>query len=157
MSQEIGGQYHDGNWRRGDKMQFQFQDWTMTLDTYTVSSNNSSTTYTRLRAPYVNAENFRFAIYRKSIFSGIGKWLGMQDIEIGAEPFDDEFIIKSNNEDRVREFFADETIRALGDRGYRLEPHGFEFGDVQVITRDADSWIPASDPRDRGDSRVIRH
>jgi len=48
-----------------------------------------------------------------------------------------------------------ETIRALGDRGYRLEPHGFEFGDVQVISRGKDDWIPASDPRDRGDSRVI--
>ena len=48
-----------------------------------------------------------------------------------------------------------ETISALSDRGYRAEPHSFEFGDVQVILRDGDSWIPASDPRDRGDSRVI--
>jgi len=48
-----------------------------------------------------------------------------------------------------------ETIRALGDRGYRLEPHGFEFGDVQVIARDGDGWNPASDPRDRGDSRTL--
>lgn len=48
-----------------------------------------------------------------------------------------------------------ETIRALEDRGYRLEPHGFDFGDVQVILRSKDSWIPASDPRDRGDSRVF--
>lgn len=48
-----------------------------------------------------------------------------------------------------------ETIRALGDRGYRLEPHGFEFGDVQVILRNKNSWVPASDPRDRGDARLI--
>jgi len=48
-----------------------------------------------------------------------------------------------------------ETILALADRGYRAEPHDWEFGDVQVIVRDGDSWIPASDPRDRGDSRVI--
>jgi gamma-glutamyltranspeptidase/glutathione hydrolase len=48
-----------------------------------------------------------------------------------------------------------ETISELGDRGYRTEPHAWEFGDVQVILRDGESWIPASDPRDRGDSRVI--
>jgi len=48
-----------------------------------------------------------------------------------------------------------ETISALGDRGYRAEPHAWEFGDVQVILRDGETWIPASDPRDRGDSRVI--
>lgn len=48
-----------------------------------------------------------------------------------------------------------ETISALGDRGYRAEPHGFEFGDVQVILRDGDTWRPASDPRDRGISKII--
>jgi gamma-glutamyltranspeptidase/glutathione hydrolase len=48
-----------------------------------------------------------------------------------------------------------ETIKTMAERGYRLEPHGFEFGDVQVISRKGDSWLPASDPRDRGDSRVF--
>jgi gamma-glutamyltranspeptidase/glutathione hydrolase len=49
------------------------------------------------------------------------------------------------------------TISALGDRGYRVEPHGFEFGDVQVIWRDDEgTLIPAADPRDRGVGRVIK-
>ena len=48
-----------------------------------------------------------------------------------------------------------ETIKTMTERGYRLEPHGFEFGDVQVILRKGDNWLPASDPRDRGDSRVF--
>jgi len=48
-----------------------------------------------------------------------------------------------------------ETISALGDRGYRLEPHSWEFGDVQVIKSNENTWNPASDPRHRGDSRVI--
>ena len=51
----------------------------------------------------------------------------------------------------------DETVSALGDRGYRAEPHGWDFGDVQIIWEDDDTWVPASDPRDRGDSRVIAH
>ena len=50
----------------------------------------------------------------------------------------------------------DGTISALGDRGYRVEPHSFEFGDVQVIWRDDDgNLIPAADPRDRGVGRVL--
>ena len=60
------------------------------------------------------------------------------------------FIVKSTTNPLPKE-----TISALGDRGYRAEPHAWEFGDVQVILRDGDTWIPASDPRDRGDSRVI--
>jgi gamma-glutamyltranspeptidase / glutathione hydrolase len=48
-----------------------------------------------------------------------------------------------------------ETISALSDRGYRAEPHRWEFGDVQVIWRDGDRLVPASDPRNRGVSKVI--
>ena len=48
-----------------------------------------------------------------------------------------------------------DVISALGDRGYRAEPHPFEFGDVQVIWREDGTWRPASDPRDRGVSREL--
>jgi gamma-glutamyltranspeptidase/glutathione hydrolase len=48
-----------------------------------------------------------------------------------------------------------ETISALGDRGYRVEPHSWEFGDVQVIWRDQGELKPAADPRDRGVGHVI--
>jgi gamma-glutamyltranspeptidase/glutathione hydrolase len=48
-----------------------------------------------------------------------------------------------------------ETISALGDRGYRVEPHSWEFGDVQVVWRDGDELIPAADPRDRGVGLLI--
>jgi hypothetical protein len=37
----------------------------------------------------------------------------MQDIEIGDPPFDDDFIIKSNDESRVRELLAKPRIREL--------------------------------------------
>ena len=48
-----------------------------------------------------------------------------------------------------------ETVSTLGDRGYRVEPHSWEFGDVQVIWRHGDELYPAADPRDRGVGRVI--
>ena len=48
-----------------------------------------------------------------------------------------------------------ETISQLGEKGYKAIPHDYDFGDVQVITREDESWIAASDPRDRGDSRII--
>jgi gamma-glutamyltranspeptidase/glutathione hydrolase len=50
---------------------------------------------------------------------------------------------------------ADETISQLNQRGYRVEPHSWEFGDIQVIWVDGDKIIPASDPRDRGVSKVF--
>lgn len=49
----------------------------------------------------------------------------------------------------------DATISQLSERGYRVEPHFFRFGDLQVVVRDGEGWAAASDPRNRGDSRVI--
>lgn len=50
-----------------------------------------------------------------------------------------------------------ETISALGDRGYRAEPHFFAFGDLQVIRRNGGDIQAASDPRRRGESRILEH
>jgi gamma-glutamyltranspeptidase/glutathione hydrolase len=49
----------------------------------------------------------------------------------------------------------EETISALSDRGYRAEPHQWEFGDMQIIWREGENLVPASDPRNRGVSKVI--
>lgn len=113
LSEQIGGDFTKGSFFKTDKVTAKVNDWIITLDTYTQSSNNSSVTYTRLRAPYINADGFRFKIYNKSIFSGIGKFLGMQDIEVGYTEFDRDYIIKSNMEYKVRMLFSNEKIRKL--------------------------------------------
>ena len=48
-----------------------------------------------------------------------------------------------------------ETISALGDLGYRALPHDWEFGDLQVILSREGDLQAASDPRKRGESRVL--
>lgn len=117
LSDEVGGQFVDGGLWKGDKVEIEHGEWMITLDTYTVSSStgnsSSSTTYTRIRAPYVNPESFRFEIYRQSIFSPLGKLFGMQDIEVGDPEFDEAFIIKGNDEAKVRQLFANDRIRGL--------------------------------------------
>lgn len=48
---------------------------------------------------------------------------------------------------------ADETISQLSELGYRANPR--DYGDVQTIYRSGDSWLAASDPRNRGESIII--
>ncbi len=48
-----------------------------------------------------------------------------------------------------------EVAAELEQRGYRVEPHQWEFGNLQVVWRDGNQLRPASDPRGRGESRVI--
>lgn len=113
LCNEIGAEFVEGRFWRGGKVQAHVGEWTVTLDTYTVSTGHSHVTYTRIRAPYVNRDGFRFTIYRKGLLSELGKRFGMQDIEIGDPEFDRDFIIKGNNESAVRALFANPKIRQL--------------------------------------------
>jgi hypothetical protein len=119
LSAEIGADYVDGGFWKGAKVQARHGEWTITLDTYTESHSTgetmSSTTYTRIRAPYVNRDGLRFTIYRKGFFSEIGKWLGMRDVEVGYPQFDEDFVIKGDDEEKLRALFADPKIRELID------------------------------------------
>jgi len=96
-----------------DRVLLRLNQWTAVLDTYEAGDQYTSTTYTRMRAPYVHRDGFRFAVHRKTMLSGLGKLLGMQDIQVGYPDFDPDFIIKANDEFKARELFANARIRQL--------------------------------------------
>jgi len=50
---------------------------------------------------------------------------------------------------------AASVVTELQAMGYRVEPHAWEFGDLQVVWFDGTAWHAASDPRHRGEARVI--
>jgi hypothetical protein len=136
LSSEIDARYVDGGFWTRDNVQATHDEWTVTLDTYTVSTGKATVVFTRMRAPYVNPGGFQFTVYRKGVFSDIGKMLGMQDIEIGDESFDNVFIIKGNDETRVRELLSDQKIRELiaGQR------------DIKFTVKDDEGWFGATFP-----------
>jgi hypothetical protein len=141
LAQELSGRFVDGGFWRGDKVQVRVKEWMVTLDTYTKSHHpiphgNVYTTYTRLRAPYVNKDGFRFTIYRRSVFSNLGKFFGMQDIVIGYPDFDCDFIIKGNDEAQVRALFANPKIRQL----IQAQPA------IQLCVKDDEGWFGAHFP-----------
>ena len=113
FSELVGGEFTKGGFFKKDKVEVSYNEWIITLDTYTVSTGKSSTTYTRMRAPYINADNFRFEIYRKNIFSSLGKIFGMQDVEIGDTDFDENFIIRGNDEYKIKMLLSNPVIKFL--------------------------------------------
>jgi hypothetical protein len=138
LGEELGAKFTKGGFLKSSKVEARVKNWTVTLDTFTVSTGKSTVTYTRMRAPFVNSDGFRFLIYRKSPFSAVGKLLGMQDVEVGGPKFeslgplfgvpsyvdphfiessdtefDAEFIIKSNDEEKVGKLFKQSKIREL--------------------------------------------
>ena len=139
LSERLGGEFIAGGVFRGaNTVKATIAGSTITLDTFTVSTGKSTITFTRMRAPLMNPDGFRFTIYRKSMFSALGKFFGMQDVGVGGptyeklEPlfgvpgyldpliiesgdpeFDSDFIIKGNDEARVRTLFKQFRIREL--------------------------------------------
>lgn len=113
LCQEIGAEFVEGGFWKGSKVQAQVKEWTVTLDTYVVSTGKTSIPYTRMRAPYVNQDGFRFRIYRRGVFSELGKLLGIQDLEIGDPDFDRDHVIQGNDTAKVQALFANARIRQL--------------------------------------------
>ncbi len=120
LSSEVRGQFHEGGLLTTTAVQARAGDWIITLDTFTMGDGKTNQTFTRLRTPYFNPERFRFEIYRASIFSGLGKALGMQDVGVGHPRFDQDFVIKSNRPGRVRRLFDNRRIRKLIDAQPRI-------------------------------------
>jgi len=110
----VGGNMTEGGFLKGSsKVQAAHGQWMVTLDNYAVSTGKSTIIFTRMRAPYVNPDGFQFTIYRRGLFSDIGKWMGMQDVNVGVQQFDEDFVIKGNDEAKLRGIFADARFRDL--------------------------------------------
>ncbi|RCJ16786.1 hypothetical protein A6S26_32630 [Nostoc sp. ATCC 43529] len=138
---EIGGDFIVGGfWRGSDKVQVKYQEWTITLDTYIVNNSNgessTSTTYTRIRAPYISRDGFRFKIYRKNILSNIWKLFGMEDLNVGDSEFDRDFIIHGNNKFQAEQLFSNTQIRTL----IKAQPH------INIIVKDDEGFFGTKFP-----------
>jgi hypothetical protein len=66
---------------------------------------------------------FRFAIHEEHFTDEIGKFFGMQDVVVGYEEFDKKLIIKTNDANKLKEVFADASVRAA-----ILDLNNFTFG-----------------------------
>ena len=137
LARDIGGKFDAGGFLGRDALRYRSGEWVITLDTYTVSTGKSSTTYTRMRAPFVNKDGLYFKIYREGLFSPIGKFLGMQDIEVGDPSFDGNFIIKANDAGKVKLLLNDARLKQLVE----AQPS------ISLEVRDDEGWFGADFPQ----------
>lgn len=137
LADEMGVDFDPGTFWSQGRITAGYGPWTLTLDTYTVSSGQSSVTYTRMRAPYVNADGFRFTVYRQGFFSSVAKLFGMQDVTVGHPDFDRDFVIKGTDEERLRALFRNPRVREL----LEAQP------EVYLTVKDDEGWFGASFPQ----------
>lgn len=138
FAEEIEGSFIEGGVFKSNKIEAKFENWTITIDTYSQSSGSSSSTYTRLRAPFKEIIPIDFKIYKSGIFSGLGKAMGGQDVLTGDSRFDEDFIVKGDDEDKIRELLSLDKIRNL----IRLEDG------IRIETKREKSPFSAKFPKD---------
>ncbi len=137
LSENIQGKFVAGDFWHENKVVAHVGEWPVTIDIYHEAVGSASVTYTRLRAPYINTDGLRFHISHRSVFSGVGKWLGMQDIEVGDSTFDEEFILQGTNPDEVKALLADPDLR----RRLLTQPS------LQVQVKDDEGWFTVHFPK----------
>lgn len=146
LANNLNGKFIEGGFWKKDKVVYKFKGWEITLDTFANAKGRSGSIYTQIRAPFKRKpDGFRFFIYKESYLSSFGKILGMQDLEVGHEKFDKEFIVQANNQQHISTLFSHEDIRSMitsqKDVHYKITELDFIEGvnakDIDQLTYEA--------------------
>lgn len=109
LADQLHGDFFRGKMFKSDRVEAFYNEWMVTLDTFTVDKM----TFTRIRAPYVNRDDFLFKISRENTGDRIAKVFGKEDIEVGFPAFDKDFIIQGSDERKLQMMFANPKIRQI--------------------------------------------
>lgn len=111
LSDELDGEFIAGKGFKSPKVVLPYKNFEFCLDTYTVSTGQSTVTYTRMRTIFINKEELWFKTYKEGFFAKIGKALGMPDIEIGDIDVDNKLIIKGYSEHLIKDLLSRDAIK----------------------------------------------
>lgn len=77
---------------------------------------------TRIKSTLPTAEGYSFDMHHQGLLEEIGKFFGMQDVEVGDPEFDKNVIVKTNDEEQTRQLLEKGGLKhALSDL------HDFSF------------------------------
>ncbi|MGB0849965.1 MAG: hypothetical protein ACPGTP_01855 [Bacteroidia bacterium] len=113
---KIGGTFILGNWLTSNKIEYTYHSvsydhkWKIVLDKYS-SNDENSITYHRVQTVFLSKDGLECRLYPNRLLSSILKTIGFQDIEIGDQRFDQKFMIKGNDIEKIKILFHSKPIR----------------------------------------------
>lgn len=134
----LGGDFVNLEDLKHDKVIAKVDNWHITLDIGTEAGLRHEHSYLRMRAPYHNADGFRFALYHATIFDKIGALFGSDDFATGFAEFDKNFVLKTNNELKAEQLFSNPVLRKLL----------IENSNIYLHVRNDDGWFSDQFPED---------
>ncbi|MBF4693644.1 hypothetical protein [Fusibacter ferrireducens] len=113
LSKKRNGVHEKATFTKQEKVTFQYKNNIILLEGYMTIVGNTPIVNTRIRTIFKNPHQLNFKIYHEGFFSSIGKMLGMQDILIGDDEFDQRFVVKSNDEKKIKQLLNDYKLKSL--------------------------------------------
>jgi len=112
---EAGAEYEPGGVLKRPRVRKRIKNWTITLDASKSPgpAPGMNLTTTRLRAPFVSPDGFRFTIERKSAGGKHGKPIGRHYLASGHPEFDADFWVNSRDQAKARALLDDVGYRRL--------------------------------------------
>jgi hypothetical protein len=118
---------------------------------YTRGSGKHQTTYTCFTLGIEYPRGKTLQVYKEGFFSKVGKAFGGQDIEMGHDDFDNNYIIKSNDElfakrvlnARIRQLFLRNLPKMRGT--FSLIENALEYNAVTILNneKNREKWEQA--------------
>jgi hypothetical protein len=81
------------------------------LDQFTVSHGKSSTTYMRLEVRTVDSGESSVSVSTENFLTKIGKMVGMADIQVDQQWFDDKYLVRGSSPDFARQVLSEDDTR----------------------------------------------
>jgi hypothetical protein len=119
-----------------------YRDMQFTCFMYTRGSGKNQTTYTTFSFTIDHNNGKTLRLYKEGFFSKIGKAFGGQDIQIGHDAFDDNYMIKSNDEffakkilnSRIRQLFLRKLPKLGGE--FSFENNTLTYNEIIIINNE---------------------
>jgi hypothetical protein len=144
LSAALSGGYSPDMDRRKDRIILRVDDWTVAVDLH--QQHDSGRIFTRIHAPYISVEGFRFKVYHGELAEEIANLPGakgapcrsLEDIEVGGQVLGDLLVVKATDPVEIRRLLSNRKI----SRGLETEPSVLLYAehfelypeDVDVLT-----------------------
>jgi len=102
----LGGELHEGKRASGDRVLVEHGPWHVWLDTYTVSTGQTSVTYTRVRAHFRGRRDLRVTVRRRTWIDRLVARCGFGRALRGDPRLTDRYVVKGRPEPRVSSLLA---------------------------------------------------
>ncbi|MDP6554785.1 MAG: RING finger protein [Pirellulaceae bacterium] len=113
VARSLGGHSVPGGVMGRPTLRFSYAGGQAVVDIYSTGGKHAKY-YTQLHLGWPDA-HLRCEVCPQRVISVVGKFLGMQDIQIGSPEFDPLYLISGNSEEAIRRLLSKEVQLAIGE------------------------------------------